>query len=154
MTRKTNKKRKRKYYLKQRFIKLDVPMRKDLLPFYFGVSPGSALRTYVAGAEEAIALWLPWQLRCSCALRHVSSRGNGLHPANQSGALESLTWLGLNFPWESAFAVPRPAADRKYSHCLLVDQSRFIFLSSQTETVQLGFSGLPGPSAKSSSLQK
>ena len=126
--------RKRKYYLKQRFTNLIFLrlIRRICYHFMSGASPGSTLKTHVVGAEKAIALRLPWQLRYRHVLHHVSSQGNGLRPTNQSGTLESLTWLGLHFPWESTFAVHRPAADRKYSHCLLVDQSCFISLSLHT----------------------
>lgn len=116
-------------------------IRRIWYHFISGASPGSTLKTHVVEAEKAIALRLPWQLRYRCVLHHVSSQGNGLHPANQRGTLGTLTWLGLNFPWESTFAVLTPAADRKHSHCLLVDQSWFIFLSSHTEIVPLNISG-------------
>lgn len=80
-----------------------------------GVSPNSTLKTYVAGANGTIPPLLPWQLRYRSVLHYVSSGGKGRRPANQSCALETLTWLGLNFPLESTCAALRPAADHKYS---------------------------------------
>lgn len=105
------------------------------------VSPNSTLKTYMAGADGTISPLLPWQLRYRCVLHYVSSGGKGRRPANQSCALESLMWLGLNFPLESTCAALRPAADHKYSHRLLEDQSHCIFLSLCSGTVQVSIFG-------------
>lgn len=124
----------------QNLISLRVN-RRICYHFTSGVSPNSTLKTHVAGADGTIAPLLPWQLRYRCVLHCISSGGKGQCPANQSCALESLTWLGLNFPLESTFAVLRPATDHKYSGNLLENQSRFIFLSLCSGTVQVSISG-------------